>query len=737
MRMIKLFMKILCLTLLATSVFANINTNKGNQKIQLPQHTAGHLNVPIKVNYQGNDLTITNISKKEFTLNNAFLSIISNSSIKSIQGQGTWQVLKQWGQANQPNGEGILYLYKTGKNTHTLAPGQNIHLTVNTNSNIHAVQLYADPLVPVQAKFTVTDGPSTTINICNDSTSSIPLTNMQLDFSYQGNITSIWGTPWMNWQIQQPVSGQYQLTGGANSSYAPDPTCSNPMTVQFTPTAGAPDPSDFTLMAAGGTPIGDGNLAITLPTSPYSNAASPTITVVGMGEQYQKTLAWGQAWSLQDLVPGKYLVYTSRLNDGTHFAYAKPQSTTVVDQQTNPINLVYALWPTGSVQVNLANAPQSSEPVRFSNVKTGTYNVTAKDNQTITLPAGSYAVTSTVMGYSATATPNPVSIAQGQNASLSLTYTKQADNFYVGYFQSWSSPYASNGADTDLAHLPSYVNYVDIAFMQPDATYVAGSYDLSGTGIQTSYSGQVLKQAIDALHEAQPNTKILISVGGATYTNWDDINIQAIADLVKDFDLDGVDIDFEPADPGCTTNNGTISCSIDSQYQSIVDGIRQALPKPYIESIAAFSVGAYGEGQWANAQPVSAHTGQVLPLLRSSAASDLDVINVMSYDASDAYNPEQALAAYQNYFPGGIIAMGVEVPPESWGGHVYNLQQVAKLTAASMKDAGSNNNPAGMMIWSLDLAPSNPSPSNPNAQMMSSLICGEMGLGNCQDPLFP
>jgi hypothetical protein len=45
-----------------------------------------------------------------------------------------------------------------------------------------------------------------------------------------------------------------------------------------------------------------------------------------------------------------------------------------------------------------------------------------------------------------------------------------------------------------------------------------GSLNLAGTGLQFSYDGPTLKQAVDALHQRNPNTKILLAVGGATYT---------------------------------------------------------------------------------------------------------------------------------------------------------------------------------------------------------------------------
>ena len=67
-----------------------------------------------------------------------------------------------------------------------------------------------------------------------------------------------------------------------------------------------------------------------------------------------------------------------------------------------------------------------------------------------------------------------------------------------------------------------------------------------------------------------------------------------------------------------------------------------------------------------------------LALLRSSAGPLLDWVNVMSFDAGPTYKPVEALEAYQNYFCGPVL-MGVEVPPEAWGGHVYTIPEVRAL----------------------------------------------------------
>jgi chitinase len=304
------------------------------------------------------------------------------------------------------------------------------------------------------------------------------------------------------------------------------------------------------------------------------------------------------------------------------------------------------------------------------------------------------------------------------------TGTTTPANLFVGYYQTWSDQWKANGADTVLAHLPSYVNVVNLAFMQPNTTYAQGSVSLSGTGVSVPYDGPTLKAAIAALHGNSPSTKVLVSVGGATYTAWSAFSAPAVAAFVADFGLDGVDIDYEPSNPNCSNATGAVICpSSDAEYVSVVSSMRSAMPRPKWLSIAAWSVGAYGEGQWANAPPTgSPYLGIALAVSKDIPASAaLDLVNVMSYDAGPAYVPSQALQAYRHYFT-GRIAMGVEVPPEAWGGHVETLPEIDAL-AAVVQSSGA----AGMMLWSLQKPGS--------AQQFASEICTKLGLGNCSAPL--
>lgn len=325
----------------------------------------------------------------------------------------------------------------------------------------------------------------------------------------------------------------------------------------------------------------------------------------------------------------------------------------------------------------------------------------------------------------------------GTHAALRVAQNKSSPlnghkKFLVGYFPSWvENRSIADPMQTALARVPSYINMVNLAFMKPDAVY-AGRLNLQGTGLQFAYDGRMLKRAIAALRKKCPRTRILISVGGEAYTNWGSYHPQAVARFVKDFGLDGIDIDFESDSPGCSQgNDGHIHCRTDALLISAVRSTRRLLPRPAILSATGWSVGAYGEGPWQNAQPQSPWTGMMLSLFRSSAAADLDLLNIMSYDATDRYDPKQALAAYQHYFKGRAV-LGIESPPEDTGGHVYSLAAVRDLTKVVI-----DKHAAGIMLWSIGKQTSNPSPANPNVQMIAQQVCRDFHLGGCSAPLPP
>jgi chitinase len=58
------------------------------------------------------------------------------------------------------------------------------------------------------------------------------------------------------------------------------------------------------------------------------------------------------------------------------------------------------------------------------------------------------------------------------------------------------------------------------------------------------------------------------------------------------------------------SNPGSIpTCNTDALFQSVITTLRAAVPRPMVLSLAAYSIGAYGWGTYATAQPIGSHTG--------------------------------------------------------------------------------------------------------------------------------
>jgi GH18 family chitinase len=114
--------------------------------------------------------------------------------------------------------------------------------------------------------------------------------------------------------------------------------------------------------------------------------------------------------------------------------------------------------------------------------------------------------------------------------------------------------------------------------------------------------------------------------------------IQGILKYVDQYDLDGIDLDYEN-DPGCQIQGALPKCSTDAVLTDLIKDFGNAIKshnasrnKKILLTAAPFSVGAYYYGKYKNAKPQSSHSGMwVNPLM--AAGHHLDLINIMSYDA--------------------------------------------------------------------------------------------------------
>jgi chitinase len=316
--------------------------------------------------------------------------------------------------------------------------------------------------------------------------------------------------------------------------------------------------------------------------------------------------------------------------------------------------------------------------------------------------------------------------------SLSMLATRLAHaggiepHSIVVYHDSWNEGAARSAADMSLAKLPGYISVVDLAFAKPDLVY-PGKLDLSRTGLEYRNSGDTLRNAIAFLKARRPDAKVLISVGGAIYTNWDRLDEKAIVRLVNDLHADGVDIDFEPPHPGCSlARDQTLRCNTDPVWQTLVQRFRAVLPRAAILTAAVWSVGAFGEGEFKDAQPRSRYTGLMLHFLRSPMAAQLDMLSINAYDTGPDFDPMEAFRAYRALWP-GMLALGVAVARDGGSGPFYSPDEAELLARQVAHD------PQGAMtIYPLLANPDGARSDNlPDGRGLAKAICRGMGLTGC------
>lgn len=305
-----------------------------------------------------------------------------------------------------------------------------------------------------------------------------------------------------------------------------------------------------------------------------------------------------------------------------------------------------------------------------------------------------------------------------------------------GYYQSWSSKYTSNPEDFGLANYPSFINRIYISFANPNLKYSKGSNTFSNTGLDFSVDFNLVKNSILIAKSKNTKLKIILSIGGATFHfNNEKTNFQEIIDLMNDLSLDGIDIDYEN-NTICENKDTTeLKCSTDNDLISIITNFRILINKENeklknekinsdnlkILSAAAFSVGAYCTKKFPNSKfgPVSDYCGMwVNPLIK--AGKHLDELNIMSYDAGKTFSAFDSFDAYKSIF-NRAIRIGIEVPPEAWGGDFITIQRAVEYAKYSKE-----NNGAGVFVWSF-----NKIYNELNSYSYLKPICEFYGLAEC------
>jgi chitinase len=304
----------------------------------------------------------------------------------------------------------------------------------------------------------------------------------------------------------------------------------------------------------------------------------------------------------------------------------------------------------------------------------------------------------------------------------------------LGYFPSWSETWTSPGQNSTLREVPSFITHLFLSFAKPDLTYEAGSYNISGTGLDVPYDGCTLKESVEAL--SAKGIQVILSIGGETYWSdpslYDNIDYSQIKDLVDDIGFAGIDWDFEPN--GSFANIGSTE-NID-HFVDFISFSRNLMPQEDGYIIACAPAGAGALGVQMNNDALSpfafenrnALTGENDDQLYIGSAAT-NGINLFGFSATGHMIPvfEQVggmidLVAFQGYNTGGSlnrtimyesyayyaeqydfkIAAGVHFPEEPWGPYYTYTELITAELAEFIRDypsrIGDND---GLMIWQI------------------------------------
>ena len=146
----------------------------------------------------------------------------------------------------------------------------------------------------------------------------------------------------------------------------------------------------------------------------------------------------------------------------------------------------------------------------------------------------------------------------------------------IAYFPMWQSQLNwHKPTHSKLARVPDYISHIVLSFVSPqlqfdgDLNLPISAVFFEGEAAQVS-SGETLKQLKSCVEQAH-GQKVLISVGGEIGGEFDQVQYDNIALLVASLELDGIDIDYEPAGLMASTAAQV------KRYQEVIIGFRAAL----------------------------------------------------------------------------------------------------------------------------------------------------------------
>jgi chitinase len=515
-------------------------------------------------------------------------------------------------------------------------------------------------LTALATTFTYASG---TISIVNTSGKAQPLSQVELTFTDADAITSVWGTPWMAWQIAK-IGNAYTLSGGSpNATWSSGGT----MTVSFTPPwnsknvptavhvyeipAAALTACKVTASESGGT------ISIV-----NSSGSAIALRSAELNFTYAGTIGntWGTPWmAWQSSRSANAYTLTGGTNDATVLATGATLTTTftpVAGERATAIVFKAACGTSGVPTPTPAPTP-TAKPTTTPTVKPTTAPTTKPTTAPTTVP-----------------TAPPAGSLQ-----------------FAGFWESWSD---TNSADafSSLSSVPATVTTTDVAFSIADDNTIAP--------VQNAYP---LLPGAQAIHGR--GGKVLLSFGGATSQFTISNTAQFVANLQA----------FMTANPGLYDgfdfDDEVMPWNGQAQLIGVINATRAAFPHAII-TMDAFMSGADPQ------VTLSTHQGEDVAILQK-AGTALDYVNVMDYDQygwhpSDHPNcsytagatddcHEDVIADFAKIattgggtFPANKVVMGLMIGPADDGAVISPAN--ASAYATWVRSHGYH----GIMIWDLD-----------------------------------
>ncbi len=244
----------------------------------------------------------------------------------------------------------------------------------------------------------------------------------------------------------------------------------------------------------------------------------------------------------------------------------------------------------------------------------------------------------------------------------------------IGYVAGWTEPDIENIDATKLTHI----------------NYAFANVEDNRAVLQMPYDASHLSR-LNALKEVNPELKILVSVGGWSWSgNFSDAALtteyrqqfaQSIADMIREHNLDGIDIDWEyPGQIGA----GNVYRPEDKQnFTLLLRDVRRKLEKMSDEE------GREGLDRYQLTIATGANEAYQENTEMDKAHKYLDFINIMAYDFHGSWTPTtghhtnlyesaedpsgmSALKAVQHHLEAGIpvekLVLGVAFYGRGWSG---------------------------------------------------------------------